>query len=181
MKFRLVETSPKSKEGSKSPRSSESLLLLSPSVTPGWISLYLSATPYLLKAAFYPSLSSPSFLSSLISLSLLHSFLSLPPHLLSPSWICFTLHCSRPRKDPGWMSHPLTICCPKALQAPATSKDPTSVHRHARMYISACLHIAYPFSFLRKEMPVLWTHTQRIKSKWTKKKRSLFPNYLPLS
>lgn len=107
--------------------------------------LYLSAAPYLLKAAFYLFLF-PPLLSSLISPSLLRS---LPPHLLSPSWICFTLHCSRPSEDPGWMSHPLTICCPKALQASATSKDPTAVHGHAWTYIyarsHAHFHIAKPF------------------------------------
>jgi len=90
----------------------------------------------------------PPLTSSCMLLSLLSSyfsfqvplFLSFPSHLLSPSWICFTLHCSSLSKDPGWMSHPLTICCHEPLQASTPSKDPSAVPQLTWTYVYACSH-----------------------------------------
>lgn len=119
----------------------ETVLLISPSASLGWFPSLSLCTSLPAQGCFLSTSLSLSPFS--LSLSLLAPLsLSLLPHLLSSSWICFTLHCSRPREDPGWMSHPLTICCPKALQVSATSKDPTAVHEHARVYIYACLHTA---------------------------------------
>lgn len=55
---------------------------------------------------------STRMLAILLFIAFLISFLAslllfLPPHLLSPSWICFTLHCSRPiaRIQAEWVTH----------------------------------------------------------------------------
>lgn len=80
----------------------EFVLLLQPSASLGWI-LPLPLCHSLSAQGCLLSSSSLLFLS-LILASLL---LFLPPHLLSPSWICFTVHCSRPiaRIQAEWVTH----------------------------------------------------------------------------
>ena len=132
----------------------ESFLLLQPLVSLGSLEILPLSICHSLPSheGRFLSTSLSPFLSSLITLSLLHS---LRPYRL----FCYLpagsiLRCTAVGlgEDPGWMSHPLTICCPKALQASVTSRDPTAVHGHAGMYIyrhsHACLHIVY--RFLRK-------------------------------
>lgn len=139
----------------------ESSLALSLPTCSRLLSIYFSFPPFLV----------------LSYLSFLCSTLSVPPaHLLSPSWICFTLHCSRNREDPGWMSHPLTICCPKALQASATYKTPllstgmhgcTSMHPH----VHACTSDTLFFSEERNAC----THAHdEFNLKWTEKESPRF-------
>ena len=146
------------------------LLLLSPSVSLGWI-LPQPISPLPAQGCSLSTSLPPPFLV-LSYLSFLCSTLSVPPaHLLSPSWICFTLHCSRNREDPGWMSHPLTICCPKALQASAPFTTPllstgthgcTSMHPH----VHACTLDTLFFSEERNAC----THAHdELDLKWTEK------------
>lgn len=124
----------------------ESFLLLSLSVSLGLNSPFISL---LLRVTVQGRFQSTSLSCLLLSLfSLLRSRCPSHPICYLPAGSVLRCTAVGPSQDPGCMSHPLTICCPKALQAAVASKDPVAVHGHTRMHNYAHSHTRNPF--LRK-------------------------------
>lgn len=114
------------------------LLLLSTQVSLAEFSLYLPQSFHL---SLLP-------LSSLIFLSLFHALCPSCPICYFPAGSVFTLHCSSPSEDPGWVSHPLTICCLKLLRHRPHSRTPLT-SMGMLIYTDACSHAHYVY--LRRE------------------------------